>query len=333
MVTLRFNKEKKEWDVIPKEEKIEGDLCLPNFLIEKLDKVKADLKDDKDVTAICVGGVGSGKSTLMRLCCRYVSDERFNPKESIVQDVHDIKRVMKNAKLGDAILIDESSGIFSSSDTLTKKTKYANLVLDVCRQKNLFIALAAPFFHRLGSSVAVDRSKFLLRTYFHRKSGKRGHMCYYSEKRKEDLYHFSKKNLGSIKGVKPNWRGSFGDDKTHEELYKRVKDQTLNKVLDSLEGPDKDTPKPPTPYEIEIEYRHKLVKDNWGTPVQELAKLLGYTERQIYNIKAKIRKEISDKLGHNDLIPKGFELKPETNSQYINPSRVITFQEVQEEEI
>jgi len=296
MATLRFDKEKKEWIKITEEEdKTDEDLMLPNFLIEKLDKAKIDLKNDLDVTAICVGDVGSGKSTLMRLCCRYVSDEGFNPKSHIIQDVNDIKDVMQNAKCGDAILIDESSGIFGSADTLTKKTKYANLVLDVCRQKHLFIALAAPYFHRLGASVAIDRSKFLVRTYFHKKTGNRGQMCYYSEKRKEKLYHFSKKNMGSIKGIKPNWRGNFGDDTTHKELYRQVKDQTLNKVLDSLNGVDATRPKPPTPHEIEFEYRNKLIRKNPDMRATELATMLGISERSIQRIRKDIREEDEQK--------------------------------------
>lgn len=289
MVTLLWSEEEKIWNVISASENNPKAVQIPNFLKEKLDKVKMDLRDDKDVTAICVGGVGTGKSTLMRLCCRYVSDEKFNPVEHVIQDVHDIKTVMKAAKPGDAILIDESSGIFGSTDTNTKKTKYANLVLDVCRQKNLFIALAAPYFHRLGSSVAIDRAKFLLRVYTHKKTGKRGFMCYYSEKRKEALYHFAKKNLGSIKGVKPNWRGNFGDDKTNQELYKEVKNQTLNKVLDSLDGGDVDKPAPPTRDEIEKEYRINIIKNNMEEPTQYLADILGLSVRTINLLKKKIR--------------------------------------------
>lgn len=324
MTTVRYNDKTKVWDVVDAADKNEKNIMLPNFLIQKLDKAKVDLKNDLDVTALCVGGVGSGKSTLMRLCCRYVSDEKFNPVEHIIQDAHDIKSVMKNAKPGDAILIDESSGIFSSADTLTKKTKYANLVLDVCRQKNLFIALAAPYFHRLGSSVAIDRSKFLLRVYMHRKTGKRGSMCYYSEKRKEQLYHFSKKNLGSIKGVRPNWRGEFGDDTTHKELYKAVKDKTLDKVLDSLDGPDEIKKKPKTEDEIAREYREKLVRKNMDKRSEDIAEILGVTSRTITTIKKKIRDEISEKELHMSVVGDSLSEKMETPAQYINTYEAIS---------
>ena len=319
MTTIRYNTTDEIWEEVgERQPNDKTDIQLPNFLIEKLNKVKLDVKNDMDVTAICVGGVGTGKSTLMRLCCRYVSDEKFNPREHIIQDVDDIKAVMKNAKPGDAILIDESSGIFGSADTLTKKTKYANLVLDVCRQKNLFIALAAPYFHRLGSSVAIDRSKFLLRVYLHKKTGKRGHMAYYSEKRKEQLYHFSKKNMGSIKGVKPNWRGNFGDDITHKELYKKVKDQTLNKVLDSLNGPDELKVKVPTPTEIKKEYRDKLIASNMDTPAKELAAMLCINERTVYRIKKDIQEQLSARLPYDPSITESPKLISDTHAQYIN---------------
>jgi len=287
MVTLRFNTDNKTWDII-ETDKQEDDIQLPNFLIEKLDKVKKDLKDDKDVVAICVGDVGAGKSTLMRLCCRYVSDEKFNPRKHIIQDVDDIGPIMKDANQGDSILIDESSGIFGSTDTLTKKTKYANLVLDVCRQKNLFIALCAPYYHRLGASVAIDRSKFLLRVYYHRKNGKRGYMCYYSEKRKEKLFKESKKNNDLIRTIKPNWRGTFGVDKTHEELYKKVKGETLNKVLDSF-GTNKTKVK--SEAEILRDLKKELIKKHWKKKAKELGEMLGMSERGIFKIKAEIRDE------------------------------------------
>ena len=45
MATLRFDKEGKVWNVVDGD-KEDTDVQLPNNLIQKLDKVKADLKND-----------------------------------------------------------------------------------------------------------------------------------------------------------------------------------------------------------------------------------------------------------------------------------------------
>lgn len=290
MTTIRYNKETKEWDIVDPDSSIKENVMLPSFLIKKLDKVKADLRDDADVTAICVGEVGSGKSTLLRLCCRYVSDETFHPRSHVVRDVHDIKRVMQEANKFDAILIDEGSGIFASGDTTTKKTKWANLVLDVCRQKNLFIAIAAPNFDRLGRPVAIDRSKFLLRTYRDRKTNKRGKCCYYTEKEKNKLWRLMKKGepLNIIK-PKSKHRGEFGEDKTHEDLYKQVKDETLDKVLNLLDGEDKDEP---APKDIKKEYREQIISNNWTMKTEDLAKILGVHTRTLQTWKKEMRERV-----------------------------------------
>lgn len=290
MTTIRYNKETKIWDRVDPDETIDENIKLPNFLLKKLDKVKLDVRDDADVMCISVGDVGSGKSTLLRLCCRYVSDEKFNPREHVVRDVHDIKRVMKSSHKFDAILIDEGSGIFASGDTTTKKTKWANLVLDVCRQKNLFICIAAPNFDRLGRSVAINRSKFLLRTYRDKKTNKRGKCCYYTEKEKNKLWILMKKGeYLSIVKPKSKHRGEFGKDNVDEEEYLKMKDETFDKVLDLLDGDDKDEEKPLTKEEIEKSYRDNLIKSNWNTKAQDLAKMLGINVRTLYIWKKKMR--------------------------------------------
>jgi len=285
MTTYKFTK--KEWKKIEEADSREDSIQLPSALIKKLKRVKKDLDNDLDVVIIIVGDVGSGKSTLGRLCCRYVSNETFNPRKHMVRNVDDIKVVLQNAKKGDAVLFDEGSGIFGSTDTLTKKTKYANLVLDVCRQKNLFIVIIAPYFQRLGTSVAIDRSKFLLRTYLDKKTQKRGPMCYYKETLKEKLYYHIRKH-GTLKGIKPTFRSKFGRDDTQEEVYKKMKDETLNIVLDSFNGKDKEKPLSQT--EIIRKYRLSMVKNNMKTPIKHLATSLGVTERQISLLKQKIRK-------------------------------------------
>lgn len=290
MIRKRWFPDKKEWRIIEKgEPKDDLDIWMSELRFKYLDVVKAELKNDMDHVEIISGGVGTGKSTLGRLDCRYVSDEKFHPSSHIVQDVNDIKPVLKNAKKREAILIDEGSGIFAGADTLTKKTKYANLVLDVCRQKNLLIVICAPNFHRLGAAVAIDRAMTLSRVYIHKKTGKRGRFTFYGTKQKEFLYRWAKKNHGSSKGPAFKYRGQFDEDNTFTDEYLKAKDETLDKVLDSLGGDKKEEEKKLTPEEVTRNFRKDFVKRNNDKTRLELAELMDVSARTIDNFRREIR--------------------------------------------
>ena len=285
MIRIRFNKETKVWDHLDKDEpESDLDIRIDGIRLKYLDRVKKDLKNDLDHVEIICGNVGSGKSTLARLDCRYVSNEKFHPTTHIIRHVKDIKTVIKNAKKGDAILIDEGSGIFSGTDTMTKKTKYANYILDVCRQKNLLIVISAPWFHRLTASLAVDRAITLTRVYIHSKTNKRGHFAFYRTHQKEKLYRYAKANFGSLKGVKPQYRGNFGEDFTYTEEYLKLKDETLNIALDSF-GDDKEEVIPLTPAQVIQQYRVDLIGKNMDKTVETMAEMLNVSKRTINRLK------------------------------------------------
>lgn len=288
----RFDKEKKIWNVIPEYESKPEDIKLQPRLVAVLDYVKQDLKKDRDVGIVVFGDVGSGKSTLGRLCCRYVSDEHFHPRTHMVRDVNDIARVMRTAKKGEGIVFDEASGIFGSTDTNTKKTKYAQMVLDVCRQKNLLLVIIAPQFHRLTAPVALDRTAFALRTFFN-KSGGRGEFCFYGTKSKAALYEFAKKFHGKINLPRlKKWYGNFGEDSLFDDEYRKVKDETLNLVLDSFDKPKE---KKLSEHDIELAYRKKVVRNNLEMSTGQLATMLDISERQIQVYKKEIREELREK--------------------------------------
>lgn len=291
--SYRYDKENSKWNIIPDKDSLPTDIKLQPRLIEVLDCVKKDLHRDRDVAIIVFGGVGSGKSTLGRLCCRYVADERFHPRTHMVRDVNDIARVMRTVKKYEGMVFDEGSGIFGSADTNTKKTKYAQLVLDVCRQKNLFLVIIAPQFHRLTAPVALDRTTFALRTFFSKGTNKRGEFCFYGTKAKAILYEHAKKFHGKINVPRlKKWYGNFGEDVKFDEEYRKVKDETLNLVLDSFDGEQK---KKQTPADIEREYKKKMVRNNLDMPTAELAKALNVSERTIQEYRKEAKEELREK--------------------------------------
>jgi len=295
MVRIRFDKKKKQWiHLTPDDEPTDLDITTDGFRLKYLDQIKKDLKSDLDHVEIICGSVGSGKSTLARLDCRYVSDEKFHPSTHIIRDVNDIKRVFQNAKKGEAVLIDEGSGIFAGTDSMTKKTKYANYILDVCRQKNLLIVISAPNLHRLSAAVAIDRAITCTRVYIDSRTNRRGRFAFYGMRAKEKLYRFAKSNFGSLKGAKPKYRGQFGIDKTYTEEYLRLKDETLDLALDSFGDKEKD--KAPTPQEIIREHNIELIKIHWDKPIREQAEILNLSTRTIDNYRQHVKMVEADKI-------------------------------------
>jgi len=289
----RFNKENKTWSTILEHEHLSTDIKLQPRLIDVLNHVKEDLHKDRDIAIIVFGDVGSGKSTLGRLCCRYVSDEHFHPRTHMVRDVNDIARVMRTVKKYEGIVFDEASGIFGSTDTNTKKTKYAQMVLDVCRQKNLLLVIIAPQFHRLIAPIALDRTAFALRTFFSKDGSKRGEFCFYGTKSKAALYEFAKKNHGKINLPRlKKWYGNFGEDTLFDEEYRKVKDETLNLVLDSFDKPKE---KKPNAQQVQHLFRKNIVKANLDKPTKILEEILGIDDRTVRKLKQEIREEYREK--------------------------------------
>jgi hypothetical protein len=166
------------------------------------------------------------------------------------------------------------------------------MVLDVCRQKNLLLVIIAPQFHRLTAPVALDRTAFALRTFFN-KAGGRGEFCFYGTKAKAILYEHAKKFHGKInvRGLK-KWYGNFGEDTLFDEEYRKVKDETLNLVLDSFDKPKE---KKLSQADIELAYRKKVVRNNLEMPTSQLATMLDISERQIQVYKKEIKEELREK--------------------------------------
>jgi uncharacterized protein YnzC (UPF0291/DUF896 family)/DNA-binding transcriptional regulator YiaG len=293
MAWINFNLETKKWDRLSKDdEKPNTAFEISDLRMIYLDQIRKDLLNDLDHLEIIFGGVGSGKSTLARLDVRYVSNEKFNPRTHVVRTVDDIENIFTNAKKGEGVIIDEGSGIFGATDTMTKKTKYANYILDVCRQKNLLIIICCPALHRLTSSVAIDRATTSTRVYIDTRTNKRGRFAFYGKRAKEKLYRFAKANYGSLKGVRPKYRGRFSDDTTFKDEYLKMKDETLKSALASFNN-KKDEIKAPTPQETIQQYKVDLVRKHLDTSVEDMAVMLDVSERTIERYRATARLQMT----------------------------------------
>ena len=293
MAWINFNQETKEWDTLSKDdERPDTAFELSDLRRAYLDNVRRDLNNDLDHLEIIFGGVGTGKSTLARLDARYVSNENFSPRNHVVRTVADIEPVFTKAKKGECVILDEGSGIFAASDTMTKKTKYGSYVLDVCRQKCLLIAVCCPALHRLSSGVAIDRAITCSRTYIDNRTNKRGRFAFYGRQAKEKLYRFAKANYGSLKGVRPKYRARFSDDTTFKDEYLQMKDETLKSALASFKT-GKDLIKPPTPQETIQQFKVDLIKKHMDKPIYEMATMLDCSDRTVERYRATAKLQMS----------------------------------------
>lgn len=294
MAWINFNHETKEWETLTDDDgRPDTAFELSPLRRKYLDQVRKDLFNDGDHLTILFGNVGSGKSTLGRLDARYVSNENFNPRTHVVRTVDDIEPIFTKAKRGEAVIIDEGSGIFSATDTMSKKGKYGTYVLDVCRQKNLLIIICCPAIHRLTSAVAIDRATTCTRVYIDSRTGKRGRFAFYGKQAKEKLYRFAKANYGSMKGVRPKYRGRFSDDVTFKDEYLKMKDETLTSALASFKE-IKDEVKPPTPQETIQQFKIDLIKKNPNKTIKDMSEMLGVSTRTIERYRQTAKQQMSE---------------------------------------
>lgn len=285
MVLVRFNKESKKWDVIDAENKKEGDLYLDGFLKTKLDFAKKQRSKNNDVVGIICGDEGSGKSALGGGIMKYMTDDTFDPiKDLIGSDEEDAYNKLEKVKNGGNLMFDEGNVFFLSTETMTRQHRDLHKIFSIFRQKNLFVLIVLPSFFRLGTYFALDRSRFILRTYLNK--GERSFFGYYGNKRKNKLYRIGKK-MHDYLVVPPNFRGRFTKCLALEsEEYKEFKMKTLREQFKIAKRV-----KPKTPFQLKVERNKEMVMNGNNLKARELAELLGCTEKNIERLRKVIRDE------------------------------------------
>ena len=286
MPYIRFDKNKKKWNEIDAEEKTDEDLFLDGKLREKLDFAKKQQNNNNDVVGVISGEEGSGKSTLAANVMRYITDDGFDPKQDMIgADVEDGIEKLESVKNKGALMFDEGNVFFLSTETMKKEQRELHKLFSIFRQKNLFVLIVLPSFFRLGTYFALDRSRFMLRSYVEK--GKRDRFAYYGNKRKTQLYWKGKK-FHDHNCVKPNFRGRF--KKCHlleSEEYRKFKLATLKDAFVKAKPKNHKTE-----FQLRGEVMEKLVMMNKEVRPSELSKYLGITKRYINMIKARNKPEV-----------------------------------------
>jgi len=288
MVLLRFLKDKKEWQTLTKEEKSElpEDIqekevfYMDGMLKKKCDFAKAQQKKNNDSLGTIVGIEGSGKSTLGGIIMRYMSDDKFDPVLDMVgADYEDGLDKIENRPNKGYLMFDEGNTMFLSTETMKKEQRELHKLFSIFRQKNLFVLIVLPSFFRLGTYFALDRSRFMIRTYL--KNGDRSYFAYWGNKKKDRLYRIGKK-LHSYDAVSPTFRGRFNTCYPLENPeYKKFKEDTL---LASFRSARKKKAKSET--DIKREMVTNLIAKNPDTSSKDLSTMLGITQRRVQQIRA-----------------------------------------------
>lgn len=214
---------------------------LDRFLRQKLDNVKKIVRRNWDCVMLIDGVERSGKSNLGLSCGWYLTDGKMKVSDICI-GADDVIKKIGNAKEGSLLMLDESSLVFYSKDSMKKEQKKLIKILNVVGQKNIIFIMILPSVFDLMKDIAVRRSKFLLHVYTGRHL-ERGRYSYFSEKKKRILYDKGKKNFGSYGFPQANFVGRFEKFNPFGQDYLDVKNKTLLHTLEldkiAIENPIK----------------------------------------------------------------------------------------------
>jgi ABC-type dipeptide/oligopeptide/nickel transport system ATPase component len=226
MVKVKFDEDKKEWVECGKDE----GLYLDGFLKQKLDNIKMILKKNWDAVIVIVGDEGSGKSTLSFVIAQYLTDMKLT-MDNLSEGSADAIEKLERMPNGSLLICDEAELLFSSRETMSKEQRQLTQVMKIIRQKNMTLILVSPVFFDLSKYIAVDRSRFLLRTYTDSNLN-RGSFAYWGKKKKIRLYQEGKKHYGSYGRPKPNFSGKFTNYiLPFDDEYQKLKARSLTEAF------------------------------------------------------------------------------------------------------
>lgn len=211
---------------------------INRLLAENLSGVPAHLHKDWDCIGIISGRnrVRIGKSSMAFQCAYFVAwllaggemcvDEsspdygkilkKPNKKVKfdlghVVFDPNDLMKLGNELPTQSVIVYDEGRAGLESKSTMMSINRMVEDFMQECGQYNHFLLIVLPDFFTLNKNFATDRSMFLI-DVFTDDNYRRGFFNFFSVKKKERLYSFGRKLLGSTSrynATQPDFFGSF----------------------------------------------------------------------------------------------------------------------------
>lgn len=205
---------------------------LDDTLKSNLDKAKSAIKKDWDMVFVVDGVEGSGKSVIAQQMARYC-DPSLDISRITFSNA-ELKEVILKAEPYQAVIYDEAYGGASSRGTMSTLNKMLIKFMTEIRQKNLFVFVVLPTFFDLDRYIALWRSRALIHVYS--KDFERGTFCFFSRKKKKDLYILGKKFYSYAK-PRANFIGRFVSGYAVDEAAYRKKKY---KMLSEENAPEED---------------------------------------------------------------------------------------------
>lgn len=220
----------------PSEDNPEGGLYLDGKLLKVLEgNRKIVMTSDTIERMIIFGDSGTGKSTIASQIAKFY-DNTFTEERMCQSEVQFREQLEKMGK-HQAIVIDEAFESLNSKESIKKAQILLTNLLQIIRQKNIFLIIVLPALWDLNKSVALSGSNWCMRTYT--RLGKRGFFEAWNKDRKRELY-IRGKALHNHKAVRPNFRGRFTKFMPiNVEVYKQMKLDNLNRMLAQVEASEK----------------------------------------------------------------------------------------------
>ena len=232
---------------------------INRLLAENLSGVPKHLQKDWDCIGIISGRnrVRIGKSSMAFQCAYFVAWLLAGGIMSVDDNSPNYGKILKKPdkkvrfdlnhvvfdpeslmKLGhelppkSVIVYDEGRAGLESKSTMMNVNRMMEDFMQECGQYNHFLLIVLPDFFTLNKNFATDRSMFLI-DVFTDENYRRGFFNFFAEKKKEKLYSFGRKLLGSTaryNATIPDFFGSFSKwipfDK---EDYSKLKKKALDK--------------------------------------------------------------------------------------------------------
>jgi len=209
MVKLKLNTQTNEWDELPKGSREEGSIYMDGMLFRSVKKAKGVMqKKSVDLVIVCTGYPGSGKSKLISQVAS-VCDPSFNENRMFQKTADFQKAVEDETEILKAYVLDEAWDGLSSSQVRREAGRLFMNLLNVIRQKRLFIFIVLPDFFDLSKQISIFRSRWLIHCYSE-SFGDIGRFVAFDRKSKKQLY-LKGKQTENYNAHPSDFKGVFTD--------------------------------------------------------------------------------------------------------------------------
>lgn len=288
MVKLGLNEKGDDWVLQPKGSREEGSIYLDGMLYESFSHAKAIMKKKNlDLVVACSGYPGLGKSKLISQVASFcdptfTEDRMWQKTESFVEAVKNETEILKSH------VLDEAWEGLSSSQVRNQIGAILLNIMNVIRQKRLFIFIVLPDFFDLSKNIAIFRSRWLIHCYSE-EFGDIGRFAAFNQGAKKQLYIRGKK-FEDYSAWPADFFGRFtkGDSPNFnwERYEKKIKPLALNDAIDFSQTNSKS-----------VEQRNELMyilSTEYKLTGKEISSKISLAERSVSNILTEMKKSKKD---------------------------------------